>query len=273
MGAYDLACYDGVLAFGDVIRERYLEAGWASRAWTWHEAADVRVFGPRPEILRERDLVWVGNWGDDERGAELQEFLIDPVRRLGLSALIHGVRYPSEALEALRAADIAYGSWLPNYEVPLAFARHRVTVHVPRRHYADTLPGIPTIRPFQALACGIPLVSAPWEDSGRLFRRGVDYLLARDGTEMTRHIRDVLNDPDLARALAANGRETILARHTCGHRVDELLQIVASISREAASGRGRGKPGHDTAAGAPSDAPATVIRAAAGPLAAGEVSA
>ena len=43
MAAYDLEHYDGVLAFGGVIRDRYLAHGWASRAWTWHEAADVRV--------------------------------------------------------------------------------------------------------------------------------------------------------------------------------------------------------------------------------------
>src|SRR4029079_17497491 len=37
MAAYDLRHYDGVLAFGRVIRDLYLERGWAARAWTWHE--------------------------------------------------------------------------------------------------------------------------------------------------------------------------------------------------------------------------------------------
>ena len=45
----------------------------------WHEAADTRVFRPS-QADKEGDLVWVGNWGDDERTAELQEFLIDPDR-------------------------------------------------------------------------------------------------------------------------------------------------------------------------------------------------
>jgi spore maturation protein CgeB len=232
MAAYDLAHYDGVLAFGEVIRQRYLHAGWAADAWTWHEAADVRVFGPRPEIQRERDLVWIGNWGDDERTAELREFLIEPVRQLRLDATVHGVRYPPEAVDALAAAGITYGGWLPNYGVPAAFARHRVTVHVPRRPYVDALPGIPTIRPFEALACGIPLVSAPWDDAERLFRGGVDYLIARNGAEMQKHLRDVLEDEALALALATSGRETVLAKHTCAHRVDELMQIV-----EACAGR------------------------------------
>ena len=38
-----------------------------------------------------------------------------------------------------------------------------------------SLPGIPTIRPFEALACGIPLVSAPWHDAEHLFRDGLDF--------------------------------------------------------------------------------------------------
>ena len=46
MAAYDLAHYDGVLAFGEVIGQRYVQHGWAARAWTWHEAADVRIFRP-----------------------------------------------------------------------------------------------------------------------------------------------------------------------------------------------------------------------------------
>jgi spore maturation protein CgeB len=178
--------------------------------------------------------VWIGNWGDDERTAELHEFLIEPVRALGLglAARVHGVRYPRPAREALAAAGIEYAGWLPNHEVPRAFARFRVTVHVPRRPYVEALPGIPTIRPFEALACGIPLVSAPWNDAEGLFRPGRDYLVARDGEEMKRHLRDLLADPGMAAEIARSGRETILDRHTCAHRVDELLAIDREIDRE-----------------------------------------
>jgi spore maturation protein CgeB len=225
MAGYDLRDYDGVLAFGGVIRDLYLQRGWAARAWTWHEAADTRIFHPLPGEPREGDLIWIGNWGDDERTAELHEFLIEPVRGLGLAARVHGVRYPDAARKALAAAGIDYAGWLPNHEVPRAFARFRVTVHVPRRPYVEALPGIPTIRPFEALACGIPLVSAPWDDAEGLFRPGRDYLVARDGEEMKRHLRDLLADPGMAAEIARSGRETILDRHTCAHRVDELMEI------------------------------------------------
>jgi len=233
MAAYDLQGYDGVLAYGNVIRDRYLQQGWARNAWTWHEAADTRVFHPREEGEYEGDLVWIGNWGDDERADELRAYLIEPVKELGLRARIYGVRYPQNALNELRAAGIEYGGWLPNYSVPEVFAKYRVTVHVPRRPYATALPGIPTIRPFEALACGIPLISAPWEDREGLFRAGVDYLLARSPVEMMAMLRAVLSDAELSSQLATNGLSTIRSRHTCSHRVDELLGIVEQIAEPA----------------------------------------
>jgi len=229
MARFDLRHYDGVLAFGEVIRRLYLDRGWCERAWTWHEAADTRVFRPLPADGAPADLVWIGNWGDGERARELGEFLLGPARGLHLGGTIHGVRYPRRARWAIRRARLRYRGWLPNHRVPEAFARHRVTVHVPRRPYVRTLPGIPTIRPFEALACGIPLVSAPWEDAEGLFRPGRDFLVARDGAEMRRCLRDVLDDAELAAELRRNGLETIAARHTCGHRVDELLAICRSL--------------------------------------------
>jgi spore maturation protein CgeB len=229
MAKYELRHYDGVLTFGRIIRDTYLDNGWAARAWTWHEAADVRVFVPRPHTKREGDLVWIGNWGDEERTAELEEFLIEPVKRLKLRARIYGVRYPPHALQRLADAGIEYGGWLPNYCVPDVFAGYSVTVHVPRRPYVRALPGVPTIRMFEALACGIPLVSAPWDDAEGNFERGRDYLAVRDGEEMTAALDCLLNDQRLARELGEHGRRTILARHTCAHRVDELLNIVREL--------------------------------------------
>jgi spore maturation protein CgeB len=233
MAAYDLRHYDGVLAYGLVLRELYLAEGWTQHAWTWHEAADTRLFHPIQGSEQSGDLVWIGNWGDEERTAELHEFLLEPVKSLGLRARVYGVRYPEHAKEALTAASMEYGGWLPNFEVPQVFARYRVTVHVPRRPYTQALPGIPTIRPFEALACGIPMISSPWDDVEGLFTAGKDFLVACNGQEMRDHLRQVLSDQDLASALAAHGLRTILARHTCAHRVNELLNIHAQLSGAA----------------------------------------
>jgi spore maturation protein CgeB len=229
MERYALDHYDGVLAFGGVLRDLYLERGWTQRAWAWHEAADTRIFRPLAADGERRDLVWIGNWGDGERSEELAEFLLGPARALRLFGTVHGVRYPPEARRAVERSGLAYRGWLPNVEAPRVFARHRVTVHVPRRPYVRALPGVATIRPFEALACGIPLVSAPWDDVEGLFRAGSDYLVARDGEEMKRLLAAVLRDDALAASLREHGLETIHARHTCAHRVDELLAIVANL--------------------------------------------
>lgn len=230
MARYDLAAYDGVLAFGRVLADLYRVRRWARQAWVWHEAADTRLFQPQPEIARTTDVVWVGNWGDDERSEELRSYLIAPVAALRASAVVHGVRWPAEAVRELHHAGIAYRGYLPNTEVPRFFATGRVTVHVPRRPYREQLPGIPTIRVFEALACGMPLISAPWQDAEGLFTPGTDYLIAQDGTQLQRQLAELLAEPARAAAMAAAGRRTVLARHTCAHRARELLAIVADAA-------------------------------------------
>lgn len=226
--AFDLSGYDGVLAFGETLAEVYRGWGWGRSVHVWHEAADVTHFHPPAVEGRREGLVWVGNWGDGERTDELEEFLLAPAEAAGLALDIHGVRYPPEALDLLRRYGARYRGWLPNAAAPEAFARHLATVHVPRRFYARSLPGIPTIRMFEALACGIPLVSAPWSDSEGLFRPGRDFLFAQDGAAMTHELRELARDADLRASLAHSGLETILARHTCRHRADELLAIAAA---------------------------------------------
>jgi spore maturation protein CgeB len=228
----DLSSYDGILAYGTSLRDVYLRNSWGRRAWTWHEAADIRVFRPVLQPEKEYDLAWVGNWGDDERTRELYEFLIEPVRDLGLKAIFYGVRYPDSALQALAEAGIRYGGWLANFCVPGVFARARTTVHVPRRPYMNVLPGIPTIRPFEALACGIPMVSARWQDTECLFRAGEDFLFAENGKEMRARLDSLLTKPGLAKEVVDNGLQTIRNKHTCGHRVDQLLEILDALNCE-----------------------------------------
>jgi spore maturation protein CgeB len=229
MHRFDLAHYDGVLAFGEALAQVYRQWGWGDRVWTWHEAADLKRFHPPAEQRTRAGLVWIGNWGDGERTAELGRFLFRPARDARLPLDIYGVRYPDEARSMLARYGARYHGWAPNAAAPEIFARHIATVHVPRRFYTSLLPGIPTIRVFEALACGIPLVCAPWRDVEGLFRPGRDYLVARDGAEMQRHLHAIVQDPELRMALVRSGLETIRTRHSCAHRVDELLAIAARL--------------------------------------------
>ena len=228
---YDLRFYDGVLAFGRTLAQAYERRGWRDRVFVWHEAADVKLFKPPTGAPEREGLVWVGNWGDGERTRELETFLLKAARDAGLPLDIHGVRYPAEALALLRRYRVSYRGWLANAAAPSVFARHLATVHVPRRFYVDQLPGIPTIRVFEALACGIPLVCSPWSDSEHLFTPGADYLVAADGAAMTGHLRALASDAALRDRLAAHGLATIEARHTCAHRARELLAVANALDR------------------------------------------
>ncbi|MEX2615506.1 MAG: glycosyltransferase [Alphaproteobacteria bacterium] len=225
----DLSSFDGVLAFGAALREAYLLQGWGRRVWTWHEAADTHLFHPMPEIEPDSEIVWIGNWGDGERTGELDEFLFEPSAATGQSPDVYGVRYPKEALKRLDRSGARYHGWLPNARVPEIFARHRMTVHVPRRFYVDMLPGVPTIRVFEALACGIPLICAPWDDCESLFRPGRDFAMVRNRADAERQMLLFRNEPAAARSYAARGLETIAKRHTVAHRVDELVAILHEL--------------------------------------------
>ena len=222
--------FDGVLAFGEAIRKIYVGAFGVKRVWTFHEAADTAHFRPC-STPKETDLVWVGNWGDEERTRELEEFLIRPAACLRYRTAVHGVRYPNAALCELHQAGIEFRGYLPNLEAPRSYAHSRISLHIPRRFYANGLSGIPTIRMFEALACGTPLICSPWVDSENLFRPGKDYLCVPDGNAMTAEIHNLLKDDKARSQLAAHGLDTIYRRHTCAHRASQLIEICQELRR------------------------------------------
>lgn len=221
--------FDGVIAFGQTLRSIYMDRFNIDRVWVLHEAADTAVFRPMGNGTVKDDVVWIGNWGDEERSKEIAEFFLHPASALrDRTFSAYGVRYPPEAISALQRAQIRYGGYLSNLAGPAVYANARVTVHIPRRQYAETMRGIPTIRVFEALACRIPLVSAPWDDCEHLFRQD-DYRSVRNGAEMKQAITELLADEHAAEEQAARGLETILARHTCRHRAEELTGICEEL--------------------------------------------
>ena len=119
MAAYDLSDYDGVLAFGDV-HPRSLSAARLgdARLDLARGGRHARVPSALPSAAADGDLVWIGNWGDDERTGELREFLIEPVRQLGLRGAVHGVRYPGDGARALARRGISTAAGCPTSRCP-----------------------------------------------------------------------------------------------------------------------------------------------------------
>ena len=130
--------------------------------------------------------------------------------------------------DALREAGVPYLGYLANLSSPEVYAKARLTVHIPRQQYNGAMTGIPTIRVFEALACGIPLVSAPWQDSECLFRPG-DLCFVQSGAGMEAAIKYLLKNPNAAEDQAQRGLERVLARHTCAHRAQELIDICNEV--------------------------------------------
>jgi len=224
--------FDGVLAFGEIIRQIYLENFKAKRAWTFHEAADTAHFFPFSSEHMDDEVNWVGNWGDEERTRELTEFLVEPLGALKrCRSAVYGVRYPASAQERLQQAGIEYRGYLPNLSAPGVYSRSLLTLHIPRRCYANGLSGVPTIRMFEAMACGIPLICSPWTDTEGLFRVNQDYICVPDGRAMLSELQHLLKDDKARQELAASALETIQRHHTCAHRAEQFRHICEELAR------------------------------------------
>ena len=105
---------------------------------TWHEAADVRIFRPLSCSEYDGEVVWIGNWGDDERSLELKN-LLEPAEQLGLRGRIYGVRYPSDALQTLKNCGLEYAGWTRVFSTS-DLLRYRFTVHIPRSRMLKCCP-------------------------------------------------------------------------------------------------------------------------------------
>jgi hypothetical protein len=154
------------------------------------------LFHPPASRSARKGLVWIGNWGDGERTAESRPSCSAPRATGPCRSTSTACAIPPEAKAMLARYGARYHGWAPT---PASRG-----LRAPSRHGARAAPLLcrrPARHPddpvFEALACGIPLVSAPWRDTEGLFRPGQDYLVARDGEEMTRHLRALRDDPDL----------------------------------------------------------------------------
>lgn len=230
----NLAHYDGILAFGESLAQMYRGALGMPNVHVFHEAADTRTFFP-VQSEKEHDVVWIGNWGDDERADQIRDYLIGTAADLpGLQFMVHGVRYPKPVLRSFRKAGIRYRGWIANFDVPRVFAKARMTMHIMRSFYCTSLPGIPTIRPFEAMACGIPLITTRWFDAERLFDEGHDYLMAQSPEQMRQHIQRLTASERLRQEIAGNALQTIRNRHNCDVRAEQLEHICQDMTAQVA---------------------------------------
>jgi spore maturation protein CgeB len=181
----------------------------------------------RPLALAPRwDLSYLGTYSPD-RQPTLERLLVTAARAApDLHFVVAGPQYPDSIIWPANVERIEH---VPPAEHPAFYGASRFTLNVTR---ADMIAAgwSPSVRLFEAAACGTPLVSDAWEGLDTVFAPGREILVAADADDVLAALRA----PEAAaRAIAAAARARVLAAHTAAHRAAELERHLA----EACAGR------------------------------------
>jgi len=192
-------------------------------------SVDAQAYRPI-ETPKKWDLSYLGTYSPD-RQPTLERLLIEPARqRPDLRFVVAGPQYPADINWPTNVERIEH---VPPAEHAAFYSASRMTLNVTR---ADMIEAgwSPSVRLFEAAACGTPILSDPWEGLETLFQPGREILLADD----TQAALDALHEDH--NKLGAAARGAVLSAHTADHRAAELeghLTEAAQIRRRRPSGR------------------------------------
>jgi spore maturation protein CgeB len=200
----------------DVLRREY----GARRPIAFYCLVDPRTHAPR-RVPMKWDLGYLGTYGED-RQAQLEALLIEPARRAGdLAFAVAGPQYPPEIEWAANIERIEH---LPPSDHPSFYCGQRFTLNITRADMRRS-GWSPSVRLFEAAACGVPVISDRWDGLDSILTPGEEILLADGPGEVLRILTDV--DDASRREIGRRGRRRVLAEHTAAHRV-ELLETEVS---------------------------------------------
>jgi spore maturation protein CgeB len=223
--------FDLYLSFtgGPVLR--HLEQRYGARAArVLYCAVDPDCHHPdRAETLW--DLGYLGTYSAD-RQPKLDALLLKPARswRHGRFS-VAGPLYPPDIawpcnLERIEHIGPADHHWF--------YARQRFTLNITRADMIRTGYS-PSVRLFEAAACGTPIISDAWPGLAAIFAPGSQILVARNAAETLSYLCDL---PEAERIrIAARAREKVLAHHTAAHRAAALEAYVEEALASAAGRR------------------------------------
>lgn len=192
-------------------------------------SADPEVHRPEPRPPRW-ELGYVGTYSADRQPA-LERLLVAPARaRPHARFAVAGPQYPAAIAWPANVERIEH---LAPGEHAAFYASQRFTLNVTR---ADMVRAgySPSVRLFEAAACGTPIVSDVWPGLETIFAPGREILLARSTAEALRILEDTSEAE--RRAIGERARRRVLAEHTAAHRAQALLGYVGE-AREARARR------------------------------------
>jgi len=174
------------------------------------------------------DLSYMGTYASD-RQPKIDELLCVPARKLPEKKfIVAGPQYPSHIAWPVNVERIMHLN--PRHHAVL-YSSSRLTLNVTRREMV--LAGYsPSVRLFEAAACGAAIASDNWPGLETFFSPGREILLATGAEDIVRYVRDC--DAAELRRIGRAARERVLAGHTSDVRAGEFeqaVEIAASSSR------------------------------------------
>ncbi|HEU5033488.1 MAG TPA: glycosyltransferase [Mycobacteriales bacterium] len=217
--------YDVYLSFtGGPTLDRLEQQLGARRAQAFHCLVDPDTYPPVTAPLRW-DLGYLGTYSEDRQPA-VERLLLEPARaRPDLRFVVAGPQYPA-AIDW--PANVERIEHLPPDEHPAFYAAQRFTLNVTRAEMVRA-GWSPSVRLFEAAACGVPVVSDRWEGLDSFFRPGEEIVIADAAAD----VLAALDDPRGLRrqTIGRAARARVLAEHTAEHRAGELEELVRQLHR------------------------------------------
>jgi spore maturation protein CgeB len=171
------------------------------------------------------DLSYLGTYSPD-RQPTLERLLIEPARRAPhLRFVVAGPQYPADIDWPANVERIDH---VPPSDHPAFYAQSRYTLNVTR---ADMIRAgySPSVRLFEAAACGTPIISDIWDGIDTLLDPGHEIVLA-EVPEDVLHVLDTWPEAR-RRALGAAAQQRILTEHTAAHRAASMEQDLMDALR------------------------------------------
>jgi spore maturation protein CgeB len=184
-----------------------------------------REFPPNPEF--QCDLSYMGTYAPD-RQPKIEELLFEPARHLPQTKfIVAGPQYPESIVWPQNVERIIHLNPCHHAEF---YCSSRLTLNVTRRDMV--MAGYsPSVRLFEAAACGATIVSDSWPGLDTFFVPGKEILLPVGSRDVERYLSE--SDPAELKKIGRAARERVLAAHTNDRRAQEFEQAVENPRAKA----------------------------------------
>lgn len=217
--------YDLYLSFagGPVLRKIEKEFG-SPMARPFYCSVDPKVYFPE-ECTTKWDLGYMGTYSED-RQPSLDQLLIEPARRSPkLKTVVAGPMYPQEVSWPTNVERIEH---LPPASHRRFYNSQRFTLNLTRADMRNAGYS-PSVRIFEAAACGTPIISDYWPGLETFFDLEKEILTASRAQDVLTYLNDMSQDDRLA--MGQRARLRVLASHTSEQRALELESYVAEVTQ------------------------------------------